>query len=376
MRILQFSNSYLPAMGGLQTVAHQLAKGLAGRGHTVRVLANRYPFSLPARETLEGVPVQRDLFLVPTLAELRRFRPDLFLVYGFFYLITLLQLTALMRSFRPEVVNIHYPLRQTPFVLWLRDRYRFRLIVSLHGGEVLSSAMRGTDDQGLRELLHRADAVTACSRWLLEQTEAWEPRVKGKGVVIHNGIAPERFESDRRYSHPRPYLFAYGRFTFHKGFDLLLEAFADVIRNHPDLDLVLAGEGEDRQALIAQARASGCNGRVHFWGRATPDEVVQLLNGCLFVIVPSRWEPFGIVALEALAAGKPVLATRVGGLVEFMDGPFAEFVEPTVDGLVFGMQKWLEMDSVPQPDRRTLFSEHNWGTVTLKYEKVLSGPSC
>lgn len=376
MRILLFSNSYPPALGGLQTVAHQLATGLAGRGHAVRVLANRYPLSLPARERMDGIPVQRDLFLVPSADELRRFRPDLFLVYGFFYLVALLQLTALMRSFRPDVVNIHYPLRQTPFVLWLKRRYRFRLVVSLHGGEVLPFAMQGTDQERLRELLRQADAVTACSRWLMEQTEVWEPQVRGKGVVIHNGIAPERFDGGGRYLHPRPYLFAYGRFTFHKGFDLLLEAFAETIKQYPEVDLVLAGEGDEQKALLAQARALGCDDRVHFWGRATPGEVVQLLNGCRFVVVPSRWEPFGIVALEALAAGKPVLATRVGGMTEFLNGSSSKFVGPTVEDLTGGMKEWLGLASLPQPDRHAVHAKFKWGTVVKNYENVLLGSSC
>lgn len=376
MRILLFSNSYPPALGGLQTVAHQLATGLAGRSHAVRVLANRYPFSLPARERMDGIPVQRDLFLVPSMDELRRFRPDLFLVYGFFYLLALLQLTALMRAFQPDVVNIHYPLRQTPFVLWLRRRYRFRLVVSLHGGEVLPSARRGTDDDGLRELLRQADAVTACSKWLLDQAAGWEPRVKDKGNVIHNGIAPERFENDVRHSHPKPYLLAYGRFTHHKGFDLLLDAFAKNAEQFPGVDLILAGEGEEGQNLKVQARRLKCNGRVHFWGRARPEEVVELLNGCLFVVIPSRWEPFGIVALEALAAGKPVLATRVGGLTEFLNGSSSKFLEPTVEDLTKGMKEWLEAKSLPQPDRQAIYSEHNWERVVDHYEKVLQGETC
>src|SRR5262249_6683038 len=120
------------------------------------------------------------------------------------------------------------------------------------------------------------------------------------------------------YPHRRSYILAFGRLIYKKGFDLLLTAFAQIAPRYQEVDLILAGEGEERDALRAQAQQSGLEGRVHFFGRATPEEVVRLLNGCLFVAVPSRIEPFGIVALEALAAGKRVLATRVGGLGELL----------------------------------------------------------
>jgi glycosyltransferase involved in cell wall biosynthesis len=376
MRILLFSNSYSPAFGGLQTVARHLAKGFTAQGHEVRVLANRYPFSLPALEQIDGIPVHRDLFLLPYLDDLRRFRPDLFLLYGFFSLLTLLNLTRLMRSFRPDVINIHYPLRQTPFVLWLKRRFPFRLVVSLHGGEVLPSARTGSDGEGLRELLRQADAVTSCSHWLLDQVIQWEPGVKDKGVVIHNGITLERFENIIKYPHPKPYLLAYGRFSFPKGFDLLLDAFAKISKQFPHVDLILAGEGEDREALESQSSALGCSGQVHFLGRATPEEIVELLNGCLFVVIPSRSEAFGIAALEALAAGKPVLATQVGGLTELLNGSSSHLVQPTADGLARGMTEWLALDQLPQPDRQNLVSEYSWERMAADYERVLQGNPC
>lgn len=83
----------------------------------------------------------------------------------------------------------------------------------------------------------------------------------------------------------------------------------------------MAGDGELQQALRAQAAQLGVHDRVYFLGRATPEQVVQLLNGAQFVVLPSRSEPFGIAAVEAMAAGKAVLATRVGGFPEVLPVP-------------------------------------------------------
>src|SRR5207249_704317 len=111
-----------------------------------------------------------------------------------------------------------------------------------------------------------------------------------------------------------------------KGFDMLLEAFAGLADRY-EVDLVLAGEGEDREVLSALIEKFQLKERVVLYGRASSEEVVALLNGCEFCAVPSRFEPFGITALEAIAAGKPVLAMRVGGIPEFLKGPGHLLVE-------------------------------------------------
>lgn len=201
----------------------------------------------------------------------------------------------------------------------------------------------------LRAILREADGVTACSGWLLGKAIELEPSVAAKGQVIHNGVDLARFQESATYSHPRPYILAYGRLTYDKGYDLLLDAFAQVVVNNPSIDLIVTGNGEEEAHLRQQAASLGIGERVSFWGRATPDEIAQLLNGCLFAVVPSRRETFGIVALEALAAGKPVLATRVGGLPEVLgEGDGVRLVDATPEALAEGLGDWLaRQDELP-----------------------------
>ena len=87
-------------------------------------------------------------------------------------------------------------------------------------------------------------------------------------------------------AHPRPYILALGRLTYKKGFDLLMEAFAQTAGAVPTMDLVLAGDGEELPAPEARD-GGGLEGRLHFFGVANLIEVVQLLNGCEFVVIPS-----------------------------------------------------------------------------------------
>lgn len=345
----------------------------------MRVVTNRYPRSLPRREALNGVPVERLLFLWPELGYLRQRRLDLFLASWLYAPATLLRLLRLCWEFRPDVVNVHFPDAQIPFVLWLRRCFRFRLVVSLHGDEVLRwmkdgrSKMKGQDLRRLQTILREADAVTACSGWLLGKAIALEPSVAAKGVTIHNGVDVARFQDSAAYSHARPYILAFGRLTYKKGFDMLIDALAKVGTASLNVDLILAGAGEEAESLKRQARNLGLADRVHFFGRATPEQVIHLLNGCRFVVIPSREEPFGIVALEALAAGKPVLATRVGGLPEFIPSPPNRLVEPTVTGMLEGLHFYIDNFQSLQAEQPSLSTQFAWPQVVANYLQVLEG---
>ena len=324
MRVLLLSASYHPVLGGLQTVTRQLARGLVAAGHQVKVVTNRYPRSLPGRDTVDGVEVERWPLLASPASAWKAGRVDLALAATVYNPAAVVRWGRLLTRFQPDVVNVHFPEARLASLLRLRGRLPFRLVVSLHGDEIerwfkhpkteSSEAIQNLDL--MRGLLRSADTVTACSQYLLNRASELEPSISPQARVIHNGIAPSRFAAREHYAHPRPYLLAYGRQTHKKGFDLLLRAFALVANQVPQLDLLLAGEGEERQPLVDLRDTLGLQSRVTFFGRAKPEEVIQLLNGCRLAVISSREEPFGIMALEVLASGRSLVATRVGGLPE------------------------------------------------------------
>jgi glycosyltransferase involved in cell wall biosynthesis len=235
--------------------------------------------------------------------------------------------------------------------------------------------------------------VTACSQHLLEKAIELEPSIAPKAQVIHNGVDPKRFTDKSVHFHPRPYALAFGRLTRKKGFDLLLEAFAQSEAIEEGIDLIIAGNGEEQNALVQQAKRLGLERRVYFRGQASPQEVVRLLNGCLFVVVPSRSEPFGIVALEAVAAGKPLLATKTGGLAEFLTefvesklraecgeqganpDPRVVMVNPDSEELANGLWQMCELSRIDatEMDHYRLSNKYSWEHVARCYENVLVG---
>jgi len=111
-----------------------------------------------------------------------------------------------------------------------------------------------------------------------------------------------------------PVIAMVGRAVPQKGIDVLLEAFPRVLVAYPAARLVIVGDGPQRPALERRARRLGLGEAVLFTGWV--DRAANLLSACEVVVIPSRWEGFGMVALEAMAAGRPIVASRVDALEE------------------------------------------------------------
>ena len=151
---------------------------------------------------------------------------------------------------------------------------------------------------------------------------------RGEIAVIPNGVDLARFSTSDQPPNPQQILFV-GRLVPQKGVDVLLRAFGAVLRRHPNATLVIAGDGQQRLYLERLARFLGLRQHVSFLGWQSRDELVKLYSSSAVISVPSLYEPFGLVALEAMASGRPVVVGRVGGLAEIVDDELSGFiVEP------------------------------------------------
>ena len=158
--------------------------------------------------------------------------------------------------------------------------------------------------------------MTACSRETLADAERYIGREFGRRAnVVYGGISLDEFKNVLPYTSEMPYVLGLGRLVFQKGFDLLIEAF---YKAELSLHLVIAGEGPERGKLEQLAMELGLRDRVKFVGRADRKMAVALFSGCRFFVTPSRLEPMGIVNLEAMALGKAVVASNVGGIPEIV----------------------------------------------------------
>jgi len=153
--------------------------------------------------------------------------------------------------------------------------------------------------------------------------------------VIHNGIELAPFLSVS----PRPGLVfgAVGRLVPEKNFDVLIRAFGLLCRQHKEARLRIGGDGPVRPALERLIRSEGLDERVHLAGFV--QDVAAFLSDVNVFVIPSRWESFGLSLLEAMAAGLPCTASRVGGMPE-VGGELVHWVEPDdVDALYLVMRR-------------------------------------
>jgi Glycosyltransferase len=166
----------------------------------------------------------------------------------------------------------------------------------------------------------------------------------GPIAVLHNGIAPRAWRvGARRVAAARaryapdgsPMLLYFGRLEYEKGVQDLIAALPRIRRSHPGTRVLVAGTGTASDMLVATARTHRVRRSVTFLGHLPDDELVALLSAADAVVLPSRYEPFGIVALEAAAAGAPLVASTAGGLGEMVvDGETGvSFIPGDVAGL-------------------------------------------
>jgi glycogen(starch) synthase len=370
MRILLAPATYYPKVGGVEEVARQLARELRRRGHAVEVLTNRWR-GVGTRAVVEEVDVRYVPFVLPgpSLAERRRF-----LAGGPRASAVLL---ARLRSFRPDVVHVIAAGPIAAYLVALRRLVRARVVVTSQGEVGIASDRIFHRSRALRWAMRRvlaeADAVTACSQFVLDELRS-EFGVSAPQTVIPNGVDPAELAVPP--ADEGRYVFAAGRLAVQKGFDVLLQAFAGAGDDLAQHRLLVAGEGRERERLEGLASQLGLPGRVEWLGAADRRRLAELLGGAEVVVVPSRQEPFGIILLEALAAGKPAIASRVGGIPEFADG--AALLVPPEDpaelaAALVRVVRDPELRASLAEAGRARAAEYTWSRIADRYEAVYRG---
>jgi glycosyltransferase involved in cell wall biosynthesis len=370
-RIALVASSFAPHVGGVEEHVRHVARELMTAGHSVEIWTVDRGEHLGQR-VVDGLTVQ----YLPSPLPARSMRA--LLSYAAHGPSAWMRWVGVQRAFRPDILHVQCFGPNGLYALALHRRFRTPLVVSSHG-ETFADDHAIFDESallraGLRGALVRATATTGCSRFVLNHL-AGNFGLSG-GVVVPNGVDQD-VASCTRETWRAPYAFAVGRLGRQKGFDLLLSAYAASSLPRQGVRLIIGGDGPERTALEEQRRGLGLDLMVALPGRLSAEEVAGAMAGAVAVVVPSRVEAFGIVALEAWRSGSPLIMTSRGGGRELVrDGVDAILVDPTDRDALAGALDTLRADRALAARLSRAGSERvrgfTWAATAAAYDDVYS----
>ena len=399
MRILALTSSY-PRYDGDPTAPfiESITKHVAARGHTVHVL-------LPQVSGWERPSSEGDVHFHPYRyspveswtpwgysgsleAGVKIRRP----LYGFAPIVLAAGIRAvrsLLAREQFDLVHTHWVIPNGPLGAMTARRHALPHVVSLHGSDISVSERSRTLARTARWSFDRADAVTAPSGDLLERARALGASGALELAPYGADIEGLRAGADQvraarasmGLGSEHVLVMGIGRFVRWKGFDYLLDAFARARATHPELRLALVGDGDLRTELQEQARSLGVADDITFTGMVERNRMPAYLGAADIVTVPSiHYDGYvdGLpnVALEALATGKALIATKVGGLPELVrSGENGVLVEEQDAAALAGAIAQLAADAdyrtrIGENGRRHMAESRTWDDVAARFESV------
>jgi N-acetyl-alpha-D-glucosaminyl L-malate synthase BshA len=313
-----------PTYGGSGAVATELGLDLARRGHQVHFITYDSPFRL--RGYTERVFFHQ--------VETRMGRYPLFDHFPYTLALASKQHEVVLRE-RLELLHVHYAIPHATTAYLAREMLNgelpLRVITTLHGTDITLVGQESSFYGITKFSIEQSNMVTAVSSYLRDETY----RAFGCGTcdirVIPNFVNLQEYRpgdgSGRgRLAPPEHKLVTHvSNFREVKRVKDVIRVFARIQRAMP-ATLIMIGDGPERMDAENEARDLGVAGDVRFLGRL--DSVASLLQASDLFILPSQTESFGLAALEAMACGAPVVATRAGGLPEVIDDGVNGILEP------------------------------------------------
>ncbi len=304
---------------------HAIAEAQAALGDDVVVITQADP-SAPVDEVVTGVRILR---VVPAAPAVRSWHDD-FIGWTFGFNVAVARAAfALLREWRPDVVHGHDWLVAQAAVL-VQESDGIPFVLTIHAteagrqGGVLSTELARSIDASEWWGANHADRIIVCSdhmRW--ETVRLFGPSI-APTTVIPNGIDPDDWRvppstrARTRRDLGTPLVVYAGRLEREKGVQTLIDAAPALRRAVPDVHVVVVGTGTASDDLRGQARERRVGRVVTFTGWVAEDDLRAVVASADVAVVPSLYEPFGFVALEAMALGAPLVVARTGGLAEIV----------------------------------------------------------
>lgn len=390
LTVMMLSWEFPPRIiGGISPHIYNLSRSLAKNGTKVYVVTCDFP-GAPSHETLDGVEVYRiDSYKNPA--------PDF---ATWVYLMNMnmqKEAAALARSLsgKIDIFHAHDWLVATAGI-GLKHIFRKPFFATMHSTEI---GRRNGIHTDYERMIHETEAwltyeawkVICCSDYMISHVRWAFGIPPDKLVMVPNGVNFEAYARKEkedlsqfrsRFALPQEKIVLFvGRLVHEKGAHVLVSAVPKVLEK-TNVKLVIVGNGYMKDQLSDLTRRMGIAHKVMFTG-FVDDETLRKLQKCADVsVVPSLFEPFGIVALEAMAAGSPVVVSDTGGLSEIVnhDVDGVKVYTGNPDSLAWGITKVLTDEGFANRLRANAYKKvqekYNWDTIAQQtktvYEAVLS----
>ena len=324
MRILLVTWEFPPeTVGGVGAHVVGLSKSLAKDGHDVCIFTLAAP-GIVEDQVVAGVRIIRADVDLPWFPENDAVG---FVSSGNHHITALL---AQLDDWHPDVVHAH-DWRSAWAGLTLATLCAAPLVTTFHSTE--SGRHGGNVPEGDPASIHSVESwianvsqrVICCSRFMQREVIDGFELMPDQVHLIPNGVDVDEWAPDG-VQQRNMLVLAWGRVQYEKGFQVLAQAIGRLRGRVPGIRCVFAGRGPYLPELQSQVDIEGVSDLVHLAGYVTDEELRLLLHEAGCVVIPSLYEPFGIVALESLAANAPTIVARTGGLAEIMEGTEASLM--------------------------------------------------
>ena len=387
MKILMLSWEYPPrVVGGIARVVHDLSHKLVNEGYEVTVVTYR-DGNVPYYEDDDGVDV---------------YRVDNFMISSNNFIDWVMQLNFNMIAKVGEIISekgnfdvIHAHDWLTAYAgKTLKYAYNTPLVSTIHATEAgRNSGIHDDMQKYINDtewmLTYESSEVIVNSNYMKNELQRLFGLPYEKINVIPNGVNLNNFSGvERDYDFRRKFamdnekiILFIGRLVYEKGIQTLISAMPKILANYHDSKLIIAGKGGMLDELKAQVNSLGLGNKVYFTGHLASKDVQKMYKCADISVFPSTYEPFGIVALEAMLSGTPVVVSDIGGLNEIVDHgingmkSYAGNPNSLADSILSLLFDPKLCDTVTQNAKAKVKAEYNWTKIAdnthLAYEKAI-----
>lgn len=375
MKILMLTWEYPPRIvGGIARVVNDLSKRLIKDGHDVTVITYKEG-NAPYFEDDKGVKVYRvDNFMI---------NPNNFIDW-------VMQMNFNMIAKANEIISKEGEFDVIHAHDWLvayaaktlKNSYDIPIVSTIHATE--SGRNSGIHDEVQRYindtewmLTYESTEVIVNSNYMKRELQSLFGLPFEKINVVSNGININMFNGiEKDYNFRRQYaadnekiILFMGRLVYEKGVQHLISAMPKILAGYNDVKLVIAGKGGMIDELKAQVYAMGIEHKVYFTGYMDAKQVCKMYKCADVSVFPSTYEPFGIVALEAMLSGTPIVVSDIGGLNEIIehgvDGmkSYAGNSNSIADSILELLYNPQLRDNVTKKAKQKVKNEYNWAKI-------------